>query len=150
MNGQPQFQVINPLAETIEDAESIILDIQDAAGNLNEAIRFEREAQTRYKDALDNYEMAENDELAESIVLATQKEGPLGGIATTSKAYDIALTKLKNDLRRGALLQMWSDLDRYRRALDEAKSNLAQAETRFAALRRICDVKAMVLRASTI
>lgn len=150
MNGQPQFQVVNPLAETIREGEDIIAQMQVASVELEEAIQRRAEIFGRYRDALENYEVAETDELAEVVVMAQQKEGPLGGIATTSKAYDIALTKLKNDLRKGIFAELWGIADRYRRAHDQAQVELEQAQTRFNALRKIADVKTQVLRASTI
>lgn len=150
MNNTPTFQVVNPLAETIRESEEVIYMIQEASDNLNEAIRLEREAYGRYNDAKETYEMAEYDELSEVVMLAQQKDGPLAGIAVSGKGYEIALTKLKNDLKRGKLQQAYVDLDRYRRAYEIAKTDLEQTQTRFNALRKICDVKAMVLRASTI
>lgn len=150
MSDTTVFQVVNPLAETIRESEEIIYLMQEAADNLNEAIRLEREAYSRYNDAKDAYEMAEYDELSEVVMMAQQKEGPLAGIAVSGKGYDIALNKLKNDLKRGIFQKAYVDLDRYRRAYESAQTELATAQTRFNALRKICDVKAMVLRASTI
>lgn len=150
MNGQPQFQVVNPLARTIEESEEIIAQIQVASVELEDAIQREREENSYYRDALENYEVAETEELSECVMMAQQKEGPLGGIAATSKAYDIALTKLKNDLRGGTLAHLWSKADSHRRSHERAKVDLEQAQTRFAALRKIADLKTQVLCASSI
>lgn len=150
MNSTTHFQVVNPLAETIRESEEIIFQLQKAADNLNEAIRLERQAYKHYNDAEETYEMAEYDKLSEVVMMAQQKEGPLAGIAVSGKGYDIALTKLKNDLRRGVLQESYIDLDIYRRAYEARKSDLEQAQTTFNALRKIADVKTQVLRASTI
>jgi hypothetical protein len=150
MNGTTQFQVMNPLNRTIEEGENIIAQMQDASDALEDAIQREREARSRYKDALDAYETAETEELAEAVIMGQQKEGPLGGIAVSGKGYDIVLTKLKNDLRGGVLKHLWVEADRYRRGYELNQVELTQAETRFNALRKIADVKTQVLRASCI
>lgn len=150
MNSYPNFTIQNPLNATIEDAESIIAQLRTASDALEAAIADERQWHSNYRDALDSYETAETEELAEVVVMAQQKEGPLGGIAATSKAYDIALTKLKNELRKGILAHLWSKAERIRRSYEQSQVELQQAETRFTALRKICDVKTQVLRASTI
>lgn len=150
MNGTPQFEVMNPLKTTIREGEDIIAQLLVASDTLESAIADERQWQTNYREALDAYESAETEELAEVVVMAQQKEGPLGGIAATSKAYDIALTKLKNDLRKGILAHLWSKAERIRRSYEQSQIELEQAQTRFNALRKIADIKTQVLRASTI
>lgn len=147
MNG---FQVMNPLAKTIDEGEAIISQLTEVSELLESAIADERIWHGHYRDALDNYEVAETEELAEVIVMAQQKEGPLGGIAATSKAYDIALSNLKNNLRKGILAHLWQTVERIRKSYEMSQVELQQAETRFNALRKIADVKTQVLRASTI
>lgn len=150
MNSYPSFTIQNPLNATIEDAESIIAQLRVASDTLEAAIADERQWHTNYRDALDAYESAETEELAEVVVMAQQKEGPLGGIAATSKAYDIALTKLKNDLRKGILAHLWGKADRIRRSYEQSQIELQQAESRFKALRVVAEVKTQILRASTL
>jgi hypothetical protein len=150
VNYSPNFAIVNPLADTIREGEEIIEQLQEAADNLTEAIRIERDARARFKDAQDHYDMAEYDAIAESVIMGQSKEGPLAGIAVSGKGYDIVLTKLKNDLKRGDLFPLANDLDRYRRSYELAQVQLAQAETRFNALRKIAEIKANVLRAATI
>lgn len=150
MNGTPRFEVMNPLNTTIEEAEMIIAQLQTASDTLERAIADERQWHSNYRDALDAYETAELEELSEVIVMAQQKEGPLGGIAATSKAYDIALTKLKNDLRKGILAHLWTKAERVRRSYEQSQVELQQAETRFNALRKVADVKTQILRASCL
>lgn len=150
MNGYPNFAIQNPLNTTIEEAESIIAQMQTASDTLERAIADERQWYSNYRDALDAYETAELEELSEAVVMAQQKEGPLGGIAATSKAYDIVLSDLKNDLRKGVLAHLWTKAERIRRSYEQSQVELQQSETRFNALRKIADVKTQVLRASTI
>lgn len=150
MNHTPTFQVMNPLATTIQEGEDIIARIRDAAERLEQAISDERAWYTRSKDAETAYEVAETDALADIIIMAQAKEGPLAGVAATSKAYDILLSGLKNQLRSGKLAQSWQAVERMRRGYDAAKTELEQAQTQFNALRKIADLKTQVLRASTI
>jgi len=150
VNGTPQFQVLNPLNQTIDEAERIIAQLQDVSEELENAIATRDQWFSRHKDALDNYEVAETEELYEVVILAQQKEGPLGGIPVSGKGYEIALTKLKNDLRKGILAQLWQSVANVRRSYEMSQVELQQVETRFNALRKIADVKTQVLRASTI
>lgn len=147
---EAQFSVMNPLANTITEGEEIISRLFNASDALEAAIADERHWHSNYRDALENYEVAETEKLADVVVMAQMKEGPLGGIATTSKAYDIALSNLKNDLRKGVLSQTWQAAERVRRNYEQSQVELEQCQTRFAALRKIADVKTQVLRASTI
>lgn len=150
MNQETVFQLLNPLAKTIEESESLIAQMQQACDNLETAIVDERTWQSRYKDAQDSYEMAEYEELAEVIILAQQKAGPLGGIPVSGDGYKIVLFNLKSQLKRGKLAQTWQAAERTRRNYEMAQIDLAQAETRFNSLRKVIDIKTQILRASTI
>lgn len=150
MNYQPSFQIVNPLQKTIEEGENMIAQMQQVSDDLQFAIADEREWFGAYRAVLETYELAENEELSEAIIMAAQKEGPLGGIPVSGKGYDIVLTKLKNDLRKGALAQLWEKAENARRSYERAQVVLRQAEERFNALRKICDLKTQILRASTI
>lgn len=152
MNHTPTFEIANPLRTVIEDSEAIIQQMHVAADDLEVAISDERTWANRYKEALAGYEMQETEHVAEMILLAQAKEGPLAGIATSSKAYDIVLTNIKNELRKptGKYHASWSSVETVRRNWENAQIFLAQCETRFNALRKICELKANVLRASTI
>lgn len=145
-----QFQVVNPLSKTIEESETIIQQLQMVSEELENAINEERENHGFYRDALDAYEVAETEELYEVVIMAQAKEGPLGGIPVSGEGYKIALTHLKNNLRKGMLEHLWKDVDRYRRGYEIAQIELEQAQTRFKALCKVTELKANVLRASTI
>lgn len=150
MNSQTNFTVMNPLAKTVEEGETLINQLLDTSDELQSAIANERGWQTRYKDALEGYEMAETEELAEVIIMAQAKEGPLAGLAVTGEAYKIAMSNLKNNLKRGALAHMWKSVDQTRRNYEAAQVELQQAETRFNALRKVVELKSNILRAATI
>ncbi|MCC6457848.1 MAG: hypothetical protein IT328_23025 [Caldilineaceae bacterium] len=150
MNDTPTFQVMNPLAKTIEEGEEIIEQIRTISDRLEACIADERTWYGHMKDAEAAYEAAELEELADALVLAQAKEGPLAGVAATSKAFDILLNNLKNKLRTGKLAREWQTFDRIRRSYDNSQIDLRQTETQFNALRKIADVKTQTLRASTI
>jgi hypothetical protein len=150
MSDTPTFAVMNPLAETISEGESLIERIRIASEHLESCIADERAWYANVKEAEATYEIAETEALAEAVILAQAKEGPLGGIAATSKAYDILLTKLKNDLRAGKLQRQWQSLERIRRSYELSLVDLRQAETQFASLRKAVELKAAVLRAAAL
>lgn len=150
MNGSTVFQLMNPLAKTIDEAESLLAQLQQACENLELAIADERTWQSRHKDAQDNYEMAEYEELAEVIILARDKQGPLGGIAVSGEGYAIVLFNLKSQLKRGKLKTLWGSAESVRKNYEMAKIDLEQAETRFRGLCKAVEIKNNILRASTI
>ena len=150
MNNVTTFQMMNPLQKTIEEGEEIIRQILEAADALEACIVDEQTWRARWREATDTYEVAETDELAEVIILAQQKEGPLAGIAVSGKGHDIILTKLKNDLKSGKLARLWNSAENTRRNCELAKLDLQRAEERFNALRKVADIKTAVLKASSI
>lgn len=149
MNGTT-FQVINPLAETVRQAEQIIADLDGASDELQTCIADERTWFSRMKEAESTYESLEIEITSEAIIAAQIKEGPLANIATTSKAYDIALLRVKVDARNGALAQQWRSYNQIKRSYEAAQIDLSRAETRFVALRKIAELKTQILRASAI
>jgi hypothetical protein len=150
MNGTPVFSIANPLESTMREGEDIIARLGDAASRLSFAIADETECASLARDAASNYEVAETEALAEAIVNGIAKTGPLAGIATSSKAYDLALANLRGQLRDGALFDLARTVDRARAAHERAKVERTQAETEFAALRRVAELKAAILRAACI
>lgn len=146
----PTYVVMNPLAETIEEGNVIVERVQIAADELAAQIADERAWHANVREAEQNYEAAEMEALAEVIVQATLKEGPLAGIATSSKAYDIMLSNLKNQLRTTKLQRQWQSLERIRRSYELSQVDLRQAETQFAALRKVCELKTALVQAATI
>lgn len=150
MSDTPTFAVMNPLAETISEGESIIERIRIASDHLQTCIADERAWYANVKEAEATYEMAETEALAEIVTLAQLKEGPLGGVAATSKAYDILLTNCKNQLRTGKLQRQWQSLERIRRSYELSQIDLRQAETQFATFQKAVELKAAILRAAAL
>lgn len=147
---ETQFTVMNPLLDTIRRADEIAAQVQQASEALVEAIASERTWQGHYKEALATYEMAEIEMLSEAIIGAKAGDGPLAGIAVSGKGYDLVLTNLKNQLRKGKLANLWQAAETVRRSYEDAQINLAQCETRFKAACRLSELMTNILRASTI
>lgn len=143
------YAIRNPLQSTIDDAERIISQLHEVSEVLEEAIANERLWYGHYHDALSNYEMAESEKLADIIILASVKEGPLAGIPVSGKGYDIVLTDIKNGMRRGELADLWQSVDRLKKSYEMAQIELEQTQARFKALLRVAELKNNVLRAST-
>lgn len=143
--------VANPLTESIADAERIINDLAAASKWLQQAIQEEREAYGRLKDMQDAYDGAEAEYMAEyAVEAATAKSGPLAGIPVSSEGYKFAVASLKTKLRNGELADMWQDLDACRLQHEQANIERQQAETEFNTQRKLAELKAMILRASSI
>ena len=143
--------VANPLTESIADAERIINDLAAASKWLQQAIQEEREAYGRLKDVQDTYDGAEAEYMAEyAVEAATAKSGPLAGIPVSSEGYKFTVASLKTKLRHGDLADMWQDLDACRLQHERAGVERQQAETEFNTQRKLAELKAMILRASSI
>ena len=91
------------------------------------------------------YDMAEY-----AVEAATAKSGPLAGIPVSSEGYKFAVASLKTKLRHGELADMWQDFDACRLQHEQANIERQQAETEFNTQRKLAELKAMILRASSI
>ena len=108
-------------------------------------------ARARAKDAAEALDAAVNEALMTDILLAdTAKEGPLAGIAKTSKAYDIALSARRTMLCTADLAHLFADAARLRTDADNARMALDKAQIQFSGIKHACDLKAMILRASVL
>lgn len=150
MESAPTYIVANPLAESIAEGDALIERIQIAADDLAARIAEERGWFAKLREAESTYEMTETEALAEIVILATTKDGPLGGVAATSKAYDLLLANQRNQLRTGRLQRLWQSLEYVRRNYEQAQVAMRQAETNFAALRKAVELKASTLRAAAL
>lgn len=150
MNDATTFQVMNPLAETIRDAENIVGQLCSAAEELETFIADERTWFARLREAQDAYESLENEIVSEAVIAAQLKEGPLAGIAASSKAYDIVLMRVRLEARNGSLAAQWKVVNERRRSYEAAQIDLMRAEARMKAFLRIAELKNGILRASTI
>lgn len=144
------FQVLNPLARTIEEGEEIISRLADASLRLEQAIADEQLLVSRLKEAKQTYEDLENEHVAEVIVAGIAKEGMLAGVAPSSKSHDIVVNGIRAELRRTKLSQAWQNLERVRKGHESALSERQQAETVFSALRNAAKLKTSILQAAVI
>lgn len=147
---EPQFQVMNPLMNVISEAEQIIAQLDSASEELEACIADERTWFSRLREAQDAYDSLENEIVADVVIAAQIKEGPLAGIPVSGKGYDLVLTNIKNQARNGDLKEQWKMLNERRHSYEAAQIDLMRAEARFKAMRTIAEVKTQVLRASTI
>lgn len=145
-----QFTVMNPLLATIEEAKRINAQVEEASDELMACIADERTWFARLKEAQETYDMMENEIVGEAIIAAQIKEGPLAGLATSSKAYDAVLSRIKTDARNGALSKQWAALGNTRRSYEASQIDLQRAEVRFKALMRMAELMGNILRASSI
>jgi hypothetical protein len=150
MNGTPRFTVTNPLAESIREGEDMINLVMSQAARLEDAIRYEGDASRAARLLTDDYDAAETEAMSEVIIMAAAKEGPLAGIAMSSKAFDIALNNQRAQLRRGKLADLWANVEDARMEHERAKTRLAEADAAFKAARVVCDLKSNILRAACI
>lgn len=150
VSNTPAYVVVNPLAETIEEGESILERIQSAADHYATCIATERQWHGSLREAEATYEIAEMEAVAETIAQGQIKEGPLAGLATSSKAYDAVLNYERIKLRTGKLSRQWQSLERVRHNYETSQVDLRQAETQFTAMRKVCELKAELVRAATL
>lgn len=140
----------NPMTQTIDEAENIIVQLNSEANRLAETIAYEQTVHGLLKSAQDGLDAAESEAITEAVMLAQNKEGPLAGIATTSKAYDHALKTLVAKHRQNGLGHMYEEVQRLEIEYANAKIDRQQAETRFSALKRVAELKAQILRAGSM
>lgn len=139
----------NPLNTTIGEAEELITNLHDAARRLQNAIQLERVARARAQDAKETLSASEAELIHEATLLAQAKEGPLSGIATTSKAYGYAIEKLLSEARQTNLSALYHDANRLAIEADNAAIELEQAKVQFSACKHVADLKAAILSGMT-
>lgn len=144
------FAVMTPLAKTIGESEEIIDRIAETSQRLEDAIADEQLLASRLKEAKQAYEDAENEQLAEAIVMGIAKEGKLAGVAPSSKSHDIVCNGIRAELRRTKLEHAWNNLEHVRKSHEMAQTERQKAETLFAALRNAAKLKTAILQAAVI
>lgn len=137
--------MLNPYIDQIGEAKEMLGRLTDAVQELNDALSYERTVYSRMKDMQEIYECAETEAIVEAVALAALKEGPLAGLATTSKAYDLAIANLKNGLKTGSLAHLYEDLRRLKVEYEGASLRKQQAENTFTALRKASEIMAGLL-----
>lgn len=140
----------NPMTQTIDEAENIIVQLNSEANRLAETITYEQTVYGLLKTAQEGLESAESEMITEAVMLAQNKEGPLAGIATTSKAYDHALKTLVAQHRRDGLAHLHAEVQKLEIEHINAKIDRQQAEAHFSAIKRVAELKTAILRAGSM
>lgn len=149
-----QNMLVDPkLAQvTIHEGENIINALIAAAAELAAAIETETVVRRMLKEAEVDMSSAESEIIAEATVEAQAKEGPLAGIAVTSKAYSHALEVLLSKHRNNGheLGAIWQQVQRLRNDADNASIAREQAAVKFSATKHAADLKAAIIRAMAL
>lgn len=136
---------IHPFQTTIDEAEELIQRLNEAAHRLSVAIEEEKVSRAIAQDARESLEAAEAEIITENVMFAQAGEGPLAGIAKTSKAYQYAIDNMLAGARAGALAGLYHDKNRYALAYQNAQIELERAQVHFSACKRAADLKAAIL-----
>ena len=134
---------------TIQEGEDIITALHTAAADLCNAVESETVLRRMLKEAEADLTAAEGEMVTEANIAAQGKEGPLSGIATTSKAYTYALESLLANARNNghAVGGAYRQVQRLRVDADNAAVAKEQASIRFSATKHAADLKAAIIRA---
>lgn len=137
---------------TIDEGESIINGLQTAAAELCSAIEAETAIRRMLKEAEADLSAAESEVITEATIAAQGKDGPLAGIATTSKAYGYALETLVSQHRNNGhgVGAAWRQVQRLRVDADNAAVLREQSSVRFSAYKHAADLKAAIIRAMAL
>lgn len=138
---------VNPLSQTVEEAEELVQELRQAADELAVRISTERQLASRLKEFKDALQAAEAELINEAVVKAQVKEGPLANIASTSKAFGYAVDKLLADARQSVLAELHEEVCEYTYRHEDASILLQQAQVIFAARKHAADLKAAILNA---
>lgn len=138
----------NPLAKSVAEAETLLAELLTAAKTLAEANESYSRAKTAADAALETLVTAETELVVAAELQAQNGEGPLAGLAKTSKAYNAALAKVVNDARAGELAELHANVQRLAVVADEAAIAAQRATTLYSGYRHASDLKAAILKAS--
>ena len=136
------------LEQLLEESDRLLGELIATDTDLAGAISDDNEARRQLKDAEQELNLAEAEVITVAVIQAKQKEGPLGGIATTSDAYKAAVTKLLADAHQGDLYHAYNRMKQRQGQADERKVVLEQAVTRFSAIRHASNLLASMLQAT--
>ncbi|MBX3050794.1 MAG: hypothetical protein KF753_04930 [Caldilineaceae bacterium] len=130
---------------SITEGEDIITALHTATAELCDAIESDVTIRRMLKEAEADLSAAESEIVAEANIEAQNKEGPLAGIATTSKAYAYALENLLSNYHttnsnKVAIRRLQTDAD-------NASIAREQAQVKFSAVKHAADLKAAIIRA---
>lgn len=137
------------LRHAVNDAESLLTEVQNAAGTLQGAIEAETQLRRVLKETEQALEQAEAEIIYEAEIDAHSKAGPLAGIAKTSPAYKAALTKLVTNARaqNGQVSALAGQVATLQAQYDQAQIAREQATVQYSACKHAADLKGAILKA---
>lgn len=137
----------NPLLQTISAGEDLLVSLDNAARRLERAIADDAIAKAAASDAKESLGAQEAEYVVELTTLADAGEGPLQGIAKTSKAYAYALDNALAVARRNG-----NGLSEHARNAERAAVNamnasiaLQQAQAQFRACIAAAELRTAIL-----
>jgi hypothetical protein len=136
------------IMQYVESAARLSDDIQTHTLNLIHLFETERHAHQVWQSALKAYEEKVAVALSDADYEASvAKTGPLAGIARTSDAYKMAVTKLRGELARLALREEYHMLVQKEGAYLAASIALESAKIRLSSMKTVSDLTSALLRA---
>lgn len=143
------YQYANPLLATIDASEDLLVSLDNAARRLERAIAADAIAKAAATDAKETLAAQEAETVVELAALSDAGEGPLTGIAKTSKAWQYALDKALADARRGELRQAAAIADQASVTAMNANIELQAAQTQFRACLAAAELRTAILTGRT-
>jgi hypothetical protein len=139
----------NPLLGTIEASEELLTTLDNAAQRLERALAAAAIAKAAERDAKETLAMHEAEHVVEWTGLAEVGEGPLVGVAKTSKAYQYALDNALAAARRNGLKQAAAVAYQASVTAMNAEIELQSAQTQFRACLAAADLRTAILNGRT-
>jgi hypothetical protein len=134
----------------IEDAEGIRDQLLNQALIVQASIQMVKKARAAAKEAQDALAAAEAEYVTEAIARAESGDGPLAGIARTSKAFGYALDNLLNVARQNGLNYRAEIARAAQMDLMNAEIAYEQDMTKFSALRHAADLQAAMIHGTRV
>ena len=138
---------IHPLKETIDNAEEILLSLQNQAMDVQARIKNEADAALRAREAEDILKRGEDEVKLEAMMAGKAKQGPLGGVATSSKAYTAILEGLVTEARSSTLKREYDAFCEARGRVEGCRTSLEMSRIYYSALRNMAALKSSILNA---
>ncbi|MCL4833253.1 MAG: hypothetical protein KJZ86_12470 [Caldilineaceae bacterium] len=148
MNNPFTILPANLLRQSLGEAEDILSQLLTAAQALADADENHTRAKSAANAVAETLAAAEVELIVAAETQAQAGDGPLAGLAKTSKAYTAALAKLINDAHAGELAELHANVRGLSVVAEEATIAADRARTLYSSYRHASDLKAAILKAS--
>lgn len=135
----------NPLLDTISASEELLVSLDNAARRLERAIADDTITKAAAADARESLAQQEAEYVVELTVEAEAGQGPLAGIARTSKSWQYALDKALADVRRDGLRDYAATADKAAVNAMNTSIALQQAQAQFRACLAAAELRTAIL-----